>query len=147
MPFIGIRPYFYIPYNFSFHKDVWIFPPLWGHCSDFSHFWGNLAYTLLHAYFWKILNFLDLCNQNQSPDHDMWYFVLDFGLQSKAYETHQKIFCFRGGKTEFEFNIVKFLLNVRVIWLELLLDRVCSFKLLQMFQILSPSKKCRQTQK
>ena len=27
MPSVCIRPYFYIPYNFSFHKDVRIFPP------------------------------------------------------------------------------------------------------------------------
>ena len=48
---ICIRPYFHLPYNFSFHKDVQIFTPQWGHCSDFSHFWGNVSWFFCLQYF------------------------------------------------------------------------------------------------
>ena len=45
--------------------------------------WYYWSCTLLHTYFWKILSFLDLCNQNPSADH-MWYFVLHFGFLSNT---------------------------------------------------------------
>ena len=51
---ICIRPYFHLPYNFSFHKDVQIFTPQWGHCSDFSHFWGNVSWFFCLQYFEKL---------------------------------------------------------------------------------------------
>ena len=46
--------------------------------------WYYLSCTLLHTYFWNFLSFLDLHNQNPSPDH-MWYFVLHFGFLSNLH--------------------------------------------------------------